>query len=374
MSQRSSVAVLLLVGVLAFAPAARGAADPVSSGSFNLKLSGAFKDQLRHNGVAMKPKAFTLKEGEVDPVNGTGEVTLKGKLRFKHGQRTVAYKNVTAKLGDGGVLKGNGTKLFRLRGGSVTRDGFGAEITGVKATLLRSAARKLNRKLRLDSLHSGSAGALSVSAQPQTVEVTGGVVQVVPDPDLSSLGNVAGKLNAHCIQFSSGNTAIAPGTKGGTTSNPFYDFPVTGGTISPLGTDGAFQLAGGIQVLNRKTGGGVPAECNSPTPVALATLQQTDLALNLLQDYVSTHVVVNGSVPTQGDNGVRIGSNLDTSRATVIADPSNHTVSIQGIVVTINSATALVLNQTFLQPSFNASMEFANGDLFGTLDLTVTTR
>jgi hypothetical protein len=378
-----TVAVALAFTSAAFADSG----DPVASGSFKLKPSRAFKNQLRRNGVVMRPKGFSLTEGSIDPVTGQGELSLKGRLHFKYGKQKVTYGQVAATLGANGYLTGhllrrNGvldrraTKLFKLRGGTAVRNGFGTNISGVKAALLSSAATKLNRKLGLHSLHSGSAGALSVSVQPQTVEVTGGTVRVVPDPDLGSVGNVAGKLNAHCINFNADNTAIAPGIKGGTVPNPYYDFPVTGGTISPLGTDGVVQGTGGIQLVNRRTGGGVPAACNSPTPVELATLQQTDLALNLLHDYVSAHVTVTGSVPTQGDLGVAPGSNLDLSKAAVSADPANHTVSINGIAVTINGATALVLNQTFVQPSssFDMSNEFVIGNLFGTLNLTVTTR
>jgi hypothetical protein len=374
MSRRGLVAALPLAVALIFAPPAFGAGDPVASGSFHLKLSSSFVKQLKNNGVAMKPKAFSLAEGAIDPTTGTGTLTLNGTLRFKHGHKKVTYKKVTATLGSGGVLAGNGTKLFKLGGGRVVRNGFGANISGVKVSFLKSAAKKISRKLGLHSLHRASAGSLSVSEQPQTVEVTGGTVHVVPNPNLTAgSGTVASKLSDHCINFINGNTAIAPAIKHDSDpSNPTYDFPVTGGTIGPQGTDGVINQAGGIEVDNVQDDG-LHSGCST---VPLATLQQADFADHLLDKYISSHVVVSGSVPPAGDHGVGIASNLDLNNATVSADPANHAVTINGVVIRINGGTALYLNQTFAQPasSYDASKEFVPGDLFGTENLSVTTR
>ncbi|MDQ2942477.1 MAG: hypothetical protein M3R21_02250 [Candidatus Dormibacteraeota bacterium] len=368
MGPRGLVAALPLVAALALAAPAFGAGDPVANGSFHLKLSRSFKHQLRHNGVAMKPKAFSAKGGSIDPITGTGTLTLNGKLRFKHDHKKVIYKTLTATLGSNGVLKGDGVKLFKLRGGAVTRNGFGADISGVKASFLQAAAKKINKKLGIHSLQRASAGSLSVSEQPQTVEVTGGTAHLVPDPTTTAgSGTIASKLLAHCINGLSGVTAIGLGIKNPPALTPTFDFPVTGGTISPLGTDGVVDQAGGIQLAN----GGVGGSCASSTGV---NIQQTNFAYNLLSNYISSHVVIAGSVPTVGDQGVVPGSNLDASNAAVSANPDDHSMTVNGTVIRFNKGSALVLNQTFAQPSPNASMEFASGDLFGTVDLTVTTR
>ncbi len=368
MRPRGLLVALLLVAALVFAPAVLAAADPVASGSFHLKLSRSFHKQLRSNGVAMKPKVFSVEQGSIDPTTGTGSLTLKGKLRFKHGHKKVVYKKVTATLGPNGFLKGGGVKLFNLRGGTVVRNGFGADVSGIKASFRKGAAKKINKRLGLHSLHRARAGSLSVSEQPQTVEVTGGTAHVVPDPTLTAgSGTVASKLFAHCINGLTGATAIGPGIKNPPLSAPSFDLPVTGGTISPDGADGVVDQAGGIQIAN----GGVGGSCASSTGV---NIQQTNFANNLLSNYISSHVVVVGSVPTVGDQGVVIGSNLDASNDTVSANPDDHSVTVKGTVIRINKGSALVLNRTFPQPSYNASMEFVSGDLYGTVDLTVTTR
>jgi hypothetical protein len=115
MRPRGLLVAHLLVAALVFAPAALAAGDPVASGSFHLKLSRSFHKQLRRNGVAMKPNVFSVEQGSIDPITGTGTLTLTGKLRFKHGHRKVVYKKVTAALGSNGFLKGGSQRLRRRR-------------------------------------------------------------------------------------------------------------------------------------------------------------------------------------------------------------------------------------------------------------------
>jgi hypothetical protein len=379
----------LLVGLavtLVVATPASAAGDPVASGSFRLTLSEGFRNQLARNGVQMKKKAFAVRDGSINPTTGTGTLDLAGKLTFRHKDRKVVYKQLSARLGANGVLKGKlkqkAFKVFELRGAKANRNGFGADIVGVKARFVGSAARKLNRRLGLGSLRAARAGSVRVSEQPRTVEVIGGIAHLVPNPDLThGVGNVASKLAFHCINFISGNTPIAPAIKAGPTGAPFYDLPVSGGTIGPQGTDGEVNTAGGILVKNNNndTSASEDDGCNDGPAPPLAEFRQLDSSYNLLKKYVSSHIVISqltGTVPTAGDHGVGIGAILDPTNATVSADADNHTVTINGLVIRFNGGSALFLNQTFFQPqsTYIGAQQFASGDLFGTVDLTVTTR
>src|SRR4051812_29760538 len=134
-------------------PMAFGAGDPVSSGTFKLKLSKSFKKQLKHNHVKMKPKKFSIRGGSnLDPITGAGLLRL-GKVTFKGGGRKYAVKNLKATLGaSGGKGSVAGTakggvhvKLFRLKGGRLARNGFGADLTGVNAEFLKGAVKKINK-------------------------------------------------------------------------------------------------------------------------------------------------------------------------------------------------------------------------------------
>jgi hypothetical protein len=377
MRQRGSIAALSLALALVLPGSAFGAGDPVAHGSLTLNLSPGFRKQLNRNLVSMKPRSFSIASGSIDPIAGQGSVTLKGKLTVKHGRDKVVYDKLSAKLGPNGWIKNRKLKLFSLNGGGSTRNGFGTEIAGIRARFVNSAARNISKKLDGHSLRAMAAGKAAVSEQPETVQVIGGSLHFVPAADATvGSGTLVSKFQPHCVQGLTGVTAIAPGIKNPPLNTPSFDFPVTGGTIGPAGTDGVVNQSGGIQVVNQRTGGGVPSSCNSQ-PVNLATIQQTNFADNFARNTISSRVVITGPPsPLGGDRGTSIGLNMDTGNATVSADPIAHTITINGTVVRINKATALGLNQSFPQPlsTYNPSMEFVAGDLFGTIDLTVTTR
>jgi hypothetical protein len=367
----------VLVVALTFVTPALGAQDPVEKGSLKLKLSNGFADALEGQGVKMTPTSFSVDSGSIDPIDGTGTLTLKGRLRFRTETRKLVFRKVNARLGGDGMLKLGGVRMFRLQGGQVKRNGFGAQVNGVDAKLTSKGARKLRRRLGLHGLRHMSAGQITVSEQPHTVEVTGGMVHLVPAPNLTpGSGTLASKLASHCVNFISGNTAITPAVKvenDPDPSAPYYDFPVNGGTIGPDAAAGRVELGGGLQVMNTNASFG---SCNSSSP-PLATLMQTELAYKMGTKSISSRVVVTGATPDDaGDQGVVDGSDLDLSTATVSADPGADRITVKGIVIRQKKGAALLLNQVFPQRTnhVNGAQEFETGDLFGVADITVTTR
>ncbi|MEK6251243.1 MAG: hypothetical protein AABM43_04730 [Actinomycetota bacterium] len=385
------VAILAVSVALLSAPTAFGAGDPIASGTFNFKRSSGFKHQLKSNHVKLKPKAFSIKAGSsVDPITGAGTLKV-GKITFKKGHKKLVYSNVKATLGANGGkgnIKGNNGKIFSLSGGTVVRNGFGATVSGVKVKLLKGAAKKINRKLGLHSLHKGSAGSLTVAEQPQTVQVLSGEAVVAPALP-SFLGGpanaVASRLIDHCIDPAGGVVTIAPATVAGL-AQPFH-FPITGGTVGPTGTAGVLQAAGGVRLQNGKSGptapfGGLqPASCPAVVPGATTStsyLDQTNLAPNLELLNIQANVLLGGTSPPNvlggpGDKGIAIGQSLDVSNATVSSDASAKTVKISGGVIKNNAVSSQTLNLFFPNAAGNAN-NFADGDIFGTATLTVTVR
>ncbi len=357
---------LSLAALLAFAPTAFGAGDPVRAGSFQLKLSQAFKNQLSRHGVAMTPKSFAIKSGSIDPITGAGSLTLSGKLRFKHDHKRVVYGHLNATLGPGGALRGGKTKLFSLHGGTVTRNGFGAEIRGVDLNFLKSAAKKLHKALDLNALRSGDVGSLAVSVQPQTVEVLSGTASV--EPALGP-GSISSKLAAHCVDPNTGVSVIAPGTQPGGPNTTIF-FPVTFGTISPTGLNGVIQEAGGIQLANG--GPGLPSGCPASSNF---TIRLSDLSVDLLNRTVSAHVALSGSGSPLGNLDAQISFPIDVNDAWVNPDPQAFVVTANGTVIRLNQSAAYLLNLVLPQPSpGDPSMQFADGDAFGTAGVTVQVR
>jgi hypothetical protein len=361
------LATLLLAAVPLFAPpalAARG--DPVASGSFALTLSSGFKRQLKSNGVKMLRRQFAIEEGSIDPTDGTGSLTLDGKLKFKKGARKGGFKRVTMTLGKGGLLRGDGSKLFRLKVGSVDRQGFGAEINGIRVKLLRNGAKTINRKLGLHSLHAGSAGKASVSEQPKTVRVKSGQMRVVPSLDPS--GSIAFKLFSHCVNPIMSVNAIPPAQQD---SNLNFIFPVTGGTIGPNGRDGLTLTAGGTQINKdpvQTVGvcGSVPNDVN---------IKQTNLQLDMATNHGFAEAVIGGyASPLGGPKGVAIAFEIDKSRMFVDAHPKAGKITISGLKLGLSQAATIFLNLVFPNASGNPQGDFKVGDLFGQATLTLTTR
>src|SRR3954453_19451086 len=101
--------------------------DPIATSVFKVKLSKAFKNQLKQNGGKMVPKKLKLGKGQsdVDPTTGKADLRL-GKITFKKGGKKVVYGNVKGTLP--GNLKGNNGKLFHLSKAKVARNGFGANL------------------------------------------------------------------------------------------------------------------------------------------------------------------------------------------------------------------------------------------------------
>ena len=359
---------IALVLCLCLVTPAHGAGDPVKSGQFQLQLSDDFKRQLAKRGVSVGPKSFAIGQGTIDPITGGGSITLKGRLRFRGQGEKLVFKELNATLGPAGVLRSGKKRLFGLSGGSVSRQGFGAQIDGVQLRFLRGAARKLKRELGVRGLRAGYAGSVAVSEQPYTVQVNTGTATLAP---ASGPGSVNSKLTAHCIDPAAGITPLAPATQPGGTGTPYF-FPVTGGTISPQGVEGVVQQVGGFQLQNG--GAGLPAGCPASSTV---TIQQSGLAVDLLTKRVSSRIVISGPGAPFGLNGeFPVEFPYEAINATFTADPVSHTVTSGGTVLELTSLAAYFMNQAFPQPSgsFDPSMEFADGDGFGTASLALQVR
>ena len=377
------VIALAMSGTLVVTSAAFGAADPVQSGKLKLKLSSGFKNQLKSNHVGMKPKSFSLTGGTLDPVTGAGTVNLKGKLTFKAGSKKVVYKKLTAKIGSGGYIKGKAGKVFKLKGGTVTRNGFGANVTGVKLSFLKGAAKAINKKLGLHSLHKGSAGTASANnVQPSTVTLVSGTSELV-----ANLVTFA-KFGHHCVspvlrERPAASLPIAPATVTPTTP-PSFVFPVVGGSLSPAGTSGTANASGGIQItqniLNDNAGRWL--DCSRSSGATLSQVKQTDLVLDLNTKQIQAHIVISGTgvAALDGDKGSAFIGTIDMTGATVTADPSTRKVTITNAAAAFNATSALVLNGAFpvtatqaIRPDQRAARgasAFVAGDPIGTVSVS----
>ena len=149
-----------LVAMLAIAPLASAASDPVSSGTTTLTINNGLSKKAKKAGIkitAVKPSkikgtkaTFAVTGGEIEPTTGVGTLTHSGGLKIKWGKKSVTLKSFTvstkakslsAKVG------GKTVKVASLAGTSTARLGFGASVSAKKVKLTSAGANALNKAL-----------------------------------------------------------------------------------------------------------------------------------------------------------------------------------------------------------------------------------
>jgi hypothetical protein len=372
-----------LFALLAFAPFASATADPVAGGSATVTLNKGFTKYLKTFGIKttkiapakLKGQKLTLTGtgGEVDPTTGAGTVTLGGGLKFKAGKKSATVKALvlnTATASLTGKVSGKKMKVATVKGYTYARAGFGVSMTIKKLKLTGKAAKQLNKKLGFAKgkpkpfLNGKLMGSAKAEEQPATVAVlpTGNVLFNADTGTLGKLAKVGVKIKT-----------IAPTQVKGLGS---FEFPITGGTISPLGTAGVVQSAGGVELEQKiQTGATEFLE----TKITLSGFY-VDLAAKTITVEVSA--VSNASQELNLGNLGR-SSIADLTVPGVFADSVNRTVTVQNATGALQPISAKVLN-AFVEVyegyeakggKPNVSPEKINsGDPLGSFSMTVQTQ
>src|SRR6478752_2506647 len=274
-----------LFALLAFAPFASAAPDPVASGSATVTLKSGFVNSLKKQGVKISKinptklkgtkATFKVSGGELDPTNGKGTLNLAGGLKFKHGKKSVSVKGLqlnTAKNGLFGKISGAKVKLASISGYSFTRAGFGVSLKVTKLKLTSAAAKKLNKKLSTKALKANKLmGSATGEEQPATVTIIPG-------------GNVNFKANQELLlklkDVETAAKVISPTTENGL---GIFELPISGGSIAPTATAGQVQTIGGLLLAQK-----LPT---SPTTALETEITLGNMWLDLSTKTVSVEVV-----------------------------------------------------------------------------------
>jgi hypothetical protein len=260
-----------------------------------------------------------------------------------------------------------------LRGGSVARNGWGARISNIRATIAGKGARALNRAFspRKGKGANKSAGGgvkagqplgtvISVTTDPLAVEVVPGTGTLTLKTAL--MGAFAGKLPEHCISPLTGVSAIPPAST--QLLNPAnFDFPVSGGSAAPDFSAGEVLTAGG-QTLTKDNGPLTPGACSSSQPPAGTKLVSTDIGVDFAHNLLNS----TAALPTGASLRAPLAT-IDFSTGSRSFDSSSNQLTVTGATVRLSFPAALTLNQFFPSVS-GASDDFAEGDEIGTIDLT----
>ena len=274
--------VAMLVG-LVWAPAASAASDPIASGTTTITLNKGLYKKLKKNGVKVlkvspgrvKNRKVTLPVSTgstVDPTTGAGTINHSGGFKFKKGKRTAALKNLvlnTTTKALTGKVANKSMKIASVSGVSLTRNGFGANITAKKLKLTSKAAKRLNSKLappknkskkssasasaRSNKLFKGGQvlGSSSSTEQPSTVTVLAGSAQ--PEYQRRNRQKVLTRTTAGLgVRIEPISPAAAAA---GPTISRHPKFPIGGGTIAPDASAGTVQTTGGVKLAQETRAG-----------------------------------------------------------------------------------------------------------------------
>jgi hypothetical protein len=351
-SALAAAAALTLLAVLAFAPLARAAYDPLGSGTTRIVFAKPFLAFLKKDKVKLattkparlKAGALTLpvSGGAMDPTTGKGEIDDEGALVFRSARKSVPFKNftvktkhspLTAKVGGGQLKVATAAKIASVR------EDFGTGFSAKKLKLTAKVATRLNKKLRPRAPFAAGQviGFTKSRTQPQTITILAtNRATLFPDPAfLAKLDGLFVSLNP-----------IAPAERA---PGPTFSFPiVAGGAIAPDASLGTLRTGGDVEFLQLGAGQVFWHE------------QWLDLGAgaNLAE------VNVQPSPPYPGKLGqIPI---LDLGAGAVVADRHARTIAVSGAPLNLNAQTAASFNQAFAQ----GKEAFRAGEALGSLSFT----
>lgn len=343
-----------MLALLAFAPFASAASDPVGSGTTVVTLNKGTVNTWKKRGVKLSKVSpaklsgtkatFTVKEGSLDPTTGKGSVTLNGGLKFKAGKKSATVKAIvidTSKNSLTANVGGKKLKMATLTGFSFARNGFGVNLTIKKFKLTSAAAKQLNKKLgftgnkgkghKRAAASKGKSGPFkanqvlgggSSETQPITVHIkAGGNMTFVPNE-----ATVKKLLKAGVVI-----TPIPPAAEPKLGEDAF---PITGGTISPAGTAGKTETGGGLKLLQ------------DFGPGAKTEILLNGFNVDLSAKTVSVEVVASSeATPALNLGNIGRSSIADiTTPGVVSSDAAAHTVSVQNSGAVLQEVAATVLD------------------------------
>jgi hypothetical protein len=387
-SRRGLVAAILAAcALLVASSSALAGQDELNGGSVVIQLKSS-------HGLKLKPASRNLPitGGAVDPIDGSGTVQVSSKVSAKRGKSKTKLIITAFNLGSNGgpgtisakIGKKKVAAFGKLTGGTVARDGWGAKISNITATIARKGAQALNRTFSSRKGARKSAGGgvkagqplgtvVSIATDPKTVEVVPGSGSIVLNTN--AMGSFVSKLSQHCIDplptgSPAGVAPIAPATTsgiGGTT----YTFPVSGGAVAPDFSTGSLITAGGQQITKNTSSNPLNpnAACAAAQPPVGAVLTSTNFQSEFDRNFLASFATLPDGSSIQAGLGT-----IDFSSGTRSIDPNTKQLTVTGANVTLVGLAADTLNRVFPNESGNASNDFASGDAIGSVDMTAKLR
>jgi hypothetical protein len=351
-----------VAAMLVLAPLASAASNPIAKGSTTLTINGGLNNKAKKAGIkitAIKPATlkgtkatFAVTGGSIEPTTGAGTVTHSGGLKITWGKKSIALKAFeinTSKKTLTATAGGKKVQIATLGGASSARLGFGNSISAKSVKLTKAGANALNKaltpkptKVKVKVKKNGKTviKTKTVKTQPAfkanmvlgktTTEVEPKTDNVLPTGTMTYAGDsgLFGKLKDVGVVVET----ISPTTVNGTT----YSSGISGGTISPLGTEGQVNSAGGIKLVQKLEG----------TPFS-TTITLGSIGVDLAAKTATVEVNGESNVEVEGKKPLNVGnlgrsSIADLTITNNSPSPATRTVSINA-TSTIQPVAAEVL-------------------------------
>jgi hypothetical protein len=411
----SAVAMLAaLVALLAFTPFASATSDPLASGTTTISLNkGLVKKLKKYKVKVLKVSPGTVKGsvvslpvsgGSLDPVTGAGTLEHSGGIKFKAGKKsapvnTLVLDTTTASLT--AKVAGKSMKFASVKGFTVSRNGFGANVSISALKLTGKAAKQLNKKLGFSGKKKSSGkakghkraaaskavqppfkgnqvlGGSTSETQPKTVAVlpTGNAALALSASALQKLRNVGPHAPGEEGPFAVKLSTVAPTSVLSAGPPPTLGFPISGGTLAPNASSGILQTVGGLRLVQNLEGAPPPGTRGE------TTLVMGNIWVDMGAKTATVEVTItNPKTPEAnlGNLGRSSIADIQLTGATISSDPITHVISVQNASATLQEVTASTLNSVFITPIEKATGQpqekFAAGDPLGTFSFTAQTQ
>jgi hypothetical protein len=357
----------LLIALLALAPAASAARDPISSGATDLHMKKGFLRKLSNAGITVSgiqggtttgtKIGLTVGTGMLDPTNIQGHIEPQGGFKLSLGNRGVPIYGLTVNTVKGAVYASVAKahmQLATFANPVLTREGFGVNFKSVQLVLTEAATRRISNRLGLKDNKRLKAGrALSnlyASAQPKTVTI-------LPQGDvvLTPNGATLAKFAAKGVKLPTGLAPIAPATAPTATT---LQFPLAGGTLAPDGSEGTLQTVGGVEITKK-------------TKTLSPQVKLKNITVDLGTKAATVELEILPVPPFPGATGRASIADLTMPTGSVVANPGTRQIAITGVEAKLQAVAASTLNSVFNQPAPEPppSSNFVVGDPFGTFSL-----
>lgn len=333
-----------LLAMLVVAPGASAAPSKIKSGTTTLTINKGLAKKANKAGIkitAVKPTkikgskaTLAVTGGEIDLSSGAGTITHSGGLKITWGKKSVSLKSLSIST-TGAILSakmgGKTIKLATLAGVTSSKLGFGTSIAAKKLKLTAAAAKALNSKLtpaptKTKVKKKGKTvtkvvkvtppfkanmvlGSSVTEIEPETVGV-----QAKESMVFTGAPGLLGKLADVEVKLET----ISPTTAG---AGNVFTSPISGGTISPLGTSGQVTSTGGLKLVQNLKGG-------PSTSITLGAI-----GVDLAAKTASVEVIGESNAESEGKKPLNVGNLGRSSIADLTINSSTPSPATSSVVV-----------------------------------------